>query len=115
MQAQNKRSRTDAEKKLDSHLLDAVRQMKDPNGVKSSEILRFDEEGRVFVTIRADVSEELLSSINSSGGEIISSAAAYRDIQARVPVASLVNLASRKDVIAIMAGAQPTNNDRPMQ
>jgi hypothetical protein len=112
--AQEKRTRTPAQKKIDSQLLYAIYRKRGEakaKGVPSGELrVQFDEEGRAIVSIRARVTRRVLAKIKSVGGIIISQSERYNDIRARVPLERLEALAALKDVIAIMPAEEATTN-----
>jgi hypothetical protein len=115
--AQEKRSRTPAQKKIDSQLLYALYRKRgeaDAKGVPTGELgVRFDDEGRAIVNIRARVTRTVLARIKSAGGTVISSSERYRDIRAHVPLEKLEGLAALKDVHSIMPAEEATTNAVP--
>jgi hypothetical protein len=115
--AHEKRTRTAAQKKIDSQLLYALYRQRgeaEAKGVPAGEpSVRYDEKRRAIVSIRARVSKTLLAKIKSVGGKVISSSERYRDIQAHVPLEKLEELASRNDVYAIMPAQEATTNSAP--
>ena len=112
--AQEKRSRTPAQKKSDSQLLYALYRKRGEaraKGVPSGELgVRYDEKGRAIVSIRARVNRTVLAKITSMGGKIISSSVRYNDIRAHVPLEKLEGLAALKDIFAIMPAEEATTN-----
>jgi len=114
MRTQEKRSRTSAQKKIDSQLLYALYRKRGEartKGVPSGELaVKFDDKGRVIVNIRARVTTTVLAKIKSAGGRIISSSARYNDIRAHLPLEKLEGLAALKDVFAIMPLEEATTN-----
>ena len=110
--ADEKASRTAAQKKIDSQLLYALKQKRgETKGVPTGRIdLEFDKKGRALVDITADVSAELKSQIQKLGGAIISDDARYRTIRARLALEKLESLAKRQDVRFIAPAAQAMNN-----
>ena len=111
---QEKRTRTPAQRKIDSQLLYALYReqgLADAKGVPAGELLvKFDEKGRAIITIRARVTKGVLAKVKSLGGEIISSNARYNDIRAYLPLSKLEELAALKDVRAIMPAEEATTN-----
>lgn len=111
---QEKRTRTAAQKKIDSQLLYAIYRQRgeaQAKGIPSGEFgVKYDEKGRAIVSIRARVTKTLLAKIKSLGGKVISSSERYRDIQAHLPLDKLEELASLKDVYAIMPAEEAINN-----
>jgi hypothetical protein len=111
---QEKRSRTPAQQKIDSQLLYALyreRGEAEAKGVPAGELrVKFDEHGRAIVSIRARVTKKVLAKIKSLGGTVVSSSEPYNDITAHLPLAKLEQLASLKDVRAIMPAEEATTN-----
>jgi hypothetical protein len=113
--AQEKGTRTPAQKKIDSQLLYALYRQRgeaESKGVPPGELsVRFDDKGRAIVSIRARVTKTVLAKIKSTGGKIISSFERYHDILAHVRLDKLEALAALKDVYAIMPAQEATTND----
>lgn len=111
---QEKRARTPAQKKIDSQLLYAIYRQRgeaQAKGIPPGEFgVKYDEKGRAIVSIRARVTKTLLAKIKSLGGRVISSSERYRDIQAHLPLDKLEELASMKDVYAIMPAEEAITN-----
>lgn len=116
--AQEKRGRTQAQKKLDSQLLYALYRKRGEakaKGVPAGELMvKFDEKGRAIVSIRARVTKAILAGIEKLGGKIISSSARYSDIRAHLPLEKLEKLAALPDVRAIMPAQDATTNNAPL-
>lgn len=114
---QEKRTRTAAQKKIDSQLLYAIYRQRgeaEAKGIPAGELgVKYDEKGRAIISIRARVTKTLLAKIKSLGGKVISSFECYYDIQAHLPLEKLEELASLKDVRAIMPAAEATTNSAP--
>jgi hypothetical protein len=117
--AREKRERTPAQQKIDSQLLQAIYRKRGEakaKGVPEGEpAVRFDEEGRAFVSIRARPIEKVLEKIECLGGVVVSHSERYNDIRARVPLEKLEALAELKEVIAIMPAEEATTNDAASQ
>ena len=109
-----KESRTAAQKKLDSHIVLALKKSRgEPPFDKPTQLepdLLIEADGRVLVDLNATVSKELLARIESDGGRVINSFEAARAIRALVPLARMEPLASRADVKFIAPAAQATTN-----
>jgi hypothetical protein len=109
-----KRLRTPAQQKIDSQLLYADKMGRGvpiAEGVQSQRVrLDKDEQGRVVVDIRADVSDSLLQYIKSIGGSVGSSFPEYRAVRAAVPLTSIEDLAQRKDVKIIEPAVRETRS-----
>lgn len=108
----DKRSRTKAQRKIDSQLLYALKQKRgETRGVPREPIkLDLDAQGRVLVDISAKVSTRLTSRIHKLGGTVISQFEAYHTVRARLALEKLEALASMDDVRFIMPAAQATTN-----
>jgi hypothetical protein len=110
-----KRSRTTAQKKMDSQLLFAMKARRDEPMTRGGEvrslrsaveIAKNDENGRVLVDIKADVNKELIVIIERLGGEITYSSDKARAVRARIPLESLEELASVQAVRSIRPAAK---------
>jgi hypothetical protein len=109
-----KTTRTAAQRKIDSQLLYALyreRGEAKAKGVPSGELLvKFDAKRRALVTIRARVSKELLATIKTLGGDVVSSSERDNDIRAYLPLGKLESLAASKNVYAIAPAEEATTN-----
>jgi hypothetical protein len=110
--ADEKSSRTAAQKKIDSQLLYALKQKRgETKGVPTGRIdLEVDKKGRALVDITADVMPELKSQIQKLGGAVISDDARHHTIRASLALEKLETLAKRSDVRFIAPAAQAMNN-----
>ena len=97
-----KRSRSPAQRKIDSQLLYELKKYRGqaiaqgfPNMKTGIEI---DKGGRVLVDIKARVTDGLLKKIESYGGKIINSFAEYNAIRAIIPLRQVEGLARLNDV-----------------
>jgi hypothetical protein len=112
--AEEKRSRTGAQRKIDSQLLYALyreRGQGKEKGVPAGELrVKFDEEGRALVTIRARVTKLLLAKIKRGGGSVITSSARDEEIRASLPLGKLEEIAASKDVRAIIPAEEAMTN-----
>lgn len=111
-----KRSRTAVQRKIDTQLLYALYRERgdaEVKGVPPGELrVKYDAKRRAFVDIRARVSSQLLTTIKTFGGEVVSSSARYADIRAYLPLGKLEDLAVLPDVRAI-APAEEATTRRP--
>lgn len=109
-----KRGRTPAQRKIDSQLLYAIYRKRgeaEAKGVPAIEpAVRYDEEGRALVDVRARPLAKVLAKIKSLGGHVVSHLERYDDIRAYVPLEKLEALAAMKEVRAIMPAAEATTN-----
>lgn len=109
-----KESRTAAQKKLDSHLVLALKKSRsEPPFDKPTSLdpdLVIEPDGRVQVDLTATVSSALLEQITKAGGTVVSSFESAKAIRARIPLGQLEALAARADVIFISPAAQATTN-----
>jgi hypothetical protein len=110
--ANEKSSRTAAQKKIDSQLLYALKQKRgETKGVPTARIdLDLDEKGRALVDITADVTAEIKAQIQKLGGAVVSDDARYHTIRARLALEKLETLAKRNDLRFIAPAAQAMNN-----
>lgn len=112
--AEEKRSRTAAQQKIDSQLLYALyraRGQEKEKGVPAGELrVKFDGEGRALITIRARVTKALLAKIKRAGGSVISSSARDEEIRAALALRKLEELAASKEVRAIIPAEEAMTN-----
>jgi Subtilase family/Proprotein convertase P-domain len=110
-----KKSRTAAQKKMDSQLLFALKARRgepmtaggEVRSLRSAvEIDKVDEKDQVLVDIKADVNKELIVTIKRLGGEIAYVSDKPRAVRARVPLDSLEELASLQAIRSIRPAAQ---------
>lgn len=109
-----KESRTAAQRKLDSHIVLALKKSRgEPPYDKPTSLdpdLVIEADGRVLVDLKATVSGPLLAHIGDTGGKIINSFEASHSIRALVPLTRMEALASRADIQFISPAAQATTN-----
>ncbi len=100
-----KSQRTPIQQKIDSHLLYADKMQRGEliaEGVPTQRLnLDRDNQGRILVDIKADVTQSLLQRIAALGGDVINSYPEYRAIQAGIPLSEIENLAAQKEVAFI--------------
>jgi len=105
-----KKSRTPAQQKINSQLLNALLQQRGEagkNGVPSQPIkLRSDPQGRVLVDIRATVSQQLNSRIEALGGRVVSTDERLQSTLAYLKLECLEELAASTDVKFIVPAAE---------
>lgn len=103
-----KRNRTEAQKKIDSQLLYALKQKRgETRGVPTEPIvIKLDDKGRVLVDISARVSTRLVAEIEKLGATVISRSERYHTIRASVALEKLEALASLKDVRFVAPAAR---------
>ena len=111
-------SRTPAQRKIDSHLLQLSRQRQGMPMAPGLAHLRVEvpvaEDGRVLVDIKAVVSAPLLRSIEHGGGRVLSSFPGHRAIRALVPVDLAEILAARPEVRFIRPADQAMTQTGPL-
>jgi len=109
-----KSQRTPIQLKIDSQLLYADKMRRGvpiAKGVVTQRVdLDKDDQGRILVDIKADVTEALLQFIESGGGKIINSFPKYNAIRAGVPLAGIENLAARTEVGFVKPAVRAMNN-----
>ena len=100
-----KAARSPSQNKVDSQLLYARKLSRHEPIAEGLDTLRVELErdpaDRVWVDIKADVSDELLADIRQRGGNILNSFAQYQAIRAAVPLDEIEGLAARTDVVFI--------------
>lgn len=104
MMFDEKASRTPAQKKMSSDLIDRMKGTQGRTGVVTPEPRNHEEfqpDSTVLVDIKANVTAQLLQQIEAMGGTIINKFPKSQAIRAQVPVAQLENLAESSDVISI--------------
>jgi hypothetical protein len=106
-----KASRTPAQQKIDSRLLDEVyrRQGKPARSALSpgQTLLKVDLDGRALVDIRAEVTPALRKSVTALKGTIVSTSTEYRSIIAWLPLLKLEEVAADPAVHSIMPAPEP--------
>ena len=111
---EEKATRTDAQRRLDSQLLLELRRRRGHAVARAvpelSTGIETDPDGGTLVDIQADVSGALLARIEALGGTVFSQHPRYRAIQARLPLASLETLAADASVQSIRPAIRPINN-----
>lgn len=109
-----KESRTAAQKKLDSHLVLALKKSRgEPPLDKPTSLapdLVIEADGRVQVDLTAKVSSELLQQITTSGGTVVSSFETMKAIRSKLPLGQVEAIAARADVTFISPAAQAVTN-----
>ena len=102
---QEKASRTQAQQKLGSKLVYALKASSgDPQMAQLPRLrsqVRFEKDGRVKVDIRAAVDDALLAKIETLGGKVINSHPRFNMIRATLPLDSLEALAASYKVRTI--------------
>jgi hypothetical protein len=110
-----KGSRTVAQQKIDSRLLQEIDRArrgagKSPRDAGSG--VEIDSKGRVLVEIRCDVTAAIQKDLRTLNASIVSSLPDYRSILAWVPLARLEELAGRDKVYAIQPAPEAMTNRR---
>ncbi len=97
-----KASRTPAERKLDSHLVRALRQKRQQRIAPASKsplaAFQTRPDGRILVDMRADVQPALLSQIEAGGGTVVSRHQRFQSIRAWVTLELAATLAAQPGV-----------------
>ena len=114
---QEKESRSQVQRKIDSQLLYAAKQNRGEkltNDVTTLEVnVDADEKGFVPVDIQANVTRDLLKLIVKLGGEIIFSSSKFNSVTARVPMQALEQIAASEDVKFIYPADHVVAGQRP--
>ncbi len=114
---QEKRSRTPIEQKIDSRLLQAVREKLGQlmaNGVQLEPAnVNADHLGNLTVDITADVSDQLLVKIQQLGGNVIFPSAEYQTIRATINLSMVKTIAAYPEVKFIEPAVQSETVGKP--
>jgi len=109
--ALEKKSRTAAQKKLNSQFVYVLKKRRgelNMPGLKPA--LKIDADDTTLVDIKARVSNHLLKKIEDLGGEIINSFEQYDSIRARLPLEKMESLAEDLDIFFIRPARRPIFN-----
>jgi uncharacterized repeat protein (TIGR03803 family) len=110
-----KAKRTPVQQKIDTQLLYADKMSRGipvADGVPTQRVdLDKDDQGRVLVDIKADVTDALLQSIGTLGGKVINDFPQYQAIRASVPLTNIEVLAARTEVKFIEPAVRGMNNN----
>ena len=113
--AAEKSTRTPAQRKMSSALLDEVRRVQQNQGGKpattGNSLVKIDSKQRALVDIRAAVTPDMKRRVTSLGGTIVSESVAADSIIAWVPLLKMERLAEHGAVRAIQPAAQATTNE----
>lgn len=106
--ADEKRSRTPAQRKIDSQLLYAIRQQRgETRGVPKQRIeIKLDTTGRLIVDISSAVPSRVVPTIQALDGSVVSISPKYHTLRALIALHKLEALASSKHVRFISLPAQ---------
>lgn len=114
---QEKRSRTPIEQKIDSRLLQAVREKLGQVMAKGVQLepakVNADDLGNLMVDINADVSDQLLVRIQQLGGNIIFPSAEYHTIRAAINLSMIKTIAAYPEVKFIEPAVQSETVGQP--
>ena len=109
-----KESRTPTQQKIDTQLLYADKMRRGvpiADGVPVQRVdLDKDDQGRILVDIKADVTDALLQYIKTLGGNVVNDFPQYQAIRAGVPLASIEDLATRSEVKFVEPAVRAMNN-----
>src|SRR5258708_3968788 len=109
-----KASRTPAQQKIDSHLLQEIYRRRGQAAEKQIPIgptgVRIDKSGRALVDVRAPVTPRLEQKIRRIKGIVVSTSVEYLSIVAWVPLMKLESLAEDGTVVAIVPAAEAMTN-----
>ncbi len=110
-----KSSRTPAEQKIDSQLLQAIRESRGQQMASGIHLdranVKADDAGRLEVDIATSVNDDLLSKIEGLGGEILSPSWEYKTVRARVSLSAIEAIAAFSEVRFVQP-AVPYDLDR---
>jgi hypothetical protein len=109
-----KKSRNAVEQKIDSRLLQAIREKQGKKMAQGTELepvnVNVDTKGNLEVDIKADVTDALLKKIVETGGRIIFPSKQYHTIRASINLLMAERIASFKEVKFIAPGSMPQLN-----
>lgn len=109
-----KASRTPAQKKMDSHLLQATREQRGQKMVTGVSLapsrVQPDSKGLTEVDINADVSDELINKIEALGGRIILPSWEYHTIRAAIILSTAETIAGYPEVKFMKPAARATTS-----
>jgi hypothetical protein len=99
---QEKKNRSPAQRKMDSHLVFAAREHRHEfislHGTNLHFRTHCPTNGLVLVDMAAEVTPDVLAAIEQAGGRVIASVPSFHALQALVPVQAMETLAARSDV-----------------
>lgn len=114
--AKGKPALSPAQRKLDSHIVLALKKLRgEPPFDKPTQLdpdLAIEADGRVLIDLDARVSKELLERIQAVGGKVINSFESAHAIRALVPLKQMEALAARPDVTFITPAVQALADPR---
>jgi hypothetical protein len=109
-----KESRTPTQQKIDTQLLYADKMRRGvpiADGVPVQRVdLDKDDQGRILVDIKADVTDALLQYIGTLGGNVVNDFPQYQAIRAGIPLANIEQLAGRGEVKFVEPAVRAMNN-----
>jgi len=109
--AMEKKSRTGAQKKLNSQFVYALKKRRGELNIPGFKpAVKIDSDDTTLVDIKARVSHQLLTTIEGLGGEIINSFEHYNSIRARFPLEKMELLAQDPDIFFIRPATRPIFN-----
>jgi hypothetical protein len=111
VQQSEKETRTAAQQKIDSQILQEIyrkRGQKEKLVSPEPTLVRIDARGRALVDIRARVTTDFVNRVKKRGGVIVSTDVKYDSIIARVPLLEIERLASDSAVRTIVPAAEAT-------
>ena len=109
-----KENRSPAQQKIGSQLLHAKRlRERTPMANGLAQIpsrVEVQDDGRTLVDIKSEVSDSLLSQIETLGGEIVNSFSEYDAIRARIPLDRIEEIATIPQIRSIVSASEPMTN-----
>lgn len=109
-----KAKRTPIQQKIDTQLLYAGKMQRgEPiaEGVATQRVdLDKDDQGRILVDIKANVTDALLEFIQTLGGKVVNDFPQYQAIRANVPLSNIEDLAARTEVKFVEPAVRVVNN-----
>lgn len=100
------RSRSQAQRKINSRLLNVIKQRQSRGPGFSQVVVKVDDKGRALIDISSTVTEQLLKCLETLGAGVISSDEQYHTVRAAVPFEKIEVLARLRDVYFIRPAAE---------
>ena len=108
---EEKSNRTPAERKIDSQLLQAIKEAGGQKMAEGTQLERADvrreKNGLVMVDIDAVITDDFLEKIKQMGGEIVFPSKQYKTVRAKVPLSVIKKIAAFDQVKFIKAASLP--------
>ena len=111
---QKRQPETAAAKKMDSRLLSAIERYREGGLTAARQdrraALDIDDQARILVDIRAEVTPALVAAIEATGATVLGQFPKYESVRARIPMAKLETVAERSEVKSIRPADRAINS-----